>query len=103
MAPRARNLDDSRSETSSTITNQKEKAILGPTSVSGVNKGKRVASGLNGTSAISKGNVNGHGSATAASAAPPAIDREKDLGVPQVCPVPDASFAFNCLHKVSMN
>ncbi|EXJ57975.1 hypothetical protein A1O7_05398 [Cladophialophora yegresii CBS 114405] len=77
---RARNVDDSRSETSSTITNQKEKSALGPTSGSGVSKGKKSApGGHNGTSAGSKAAVtgNGNGSAAATAAAPPAVEADK--------------------------
>lgn len=78
---RPRNVDDSRSETSSTIANQKEKPPLGPTSGSGVSKGKRLTSNLNGSSGASKALVNG----VAIPAPPTATDGEKDPNLPRVC------------------
>ncbi|OCT50925.1 hypothetical protein CLCR_08830 [Cladophialophora carrionii] len=81
---RARNVDDSRSETSSTITNQKEKSALGPTSGSGVSKGKKSApGGHNGASAGSKAAVTGNGSTAAPAAAPPAVEADKDPSLPR--------------------
>ncbi|ETI27378.1 hypothetical protein G647_09568 [Cladophialophora carrionii CBS 160.54] len=81
---RARNVDDSRSETSSTITNQKEKSALGPTSGSGVSKGKKsVPGGHNGASVGSKATVTGNGSTAAPAAAPPAVEADKDPSLPR--------------------
>ncbi|OAP59752.1 hypothetical protein AYL99_04754 [Fonsecaea erecta] len=79
---RGRNVDDSRSETSSTITNQKEKAVLGPAGGSGVSKGKRFASGLNIPSAGNKTPMNGNGTAPPA-ATPAATEGDKDPNLPQ--------------------
>jgi hypothetical protein len=47
MAPaRPRGIDDSRSETSSSITNLKDRSLLGPSNTSAIAKGKRVHSSL---------------------------------------------------------
>ncbi|KIW80871.1 hypothetical protein Z517_03894 [Fonsecaea pedrosoi CBS 271.37] len=79
---RGRNVDDSRSETSSTITNLKDKSALGPTSGSGVSKGKRFASGLNVPNAGSKAAMNGNGTAAAPASAAPA-EEDKDPNLPR--------------------
>ncbi|KIX02193.1 uncharacterized protein Z518_08132 [Rhinocladiella mackenziei CBS 650.93] len=77
---RSRNIDDSRSETSSTITNQKEKSLFGPASGSGVSKGRRVvSSALNGSSAGNKTSTNG----AAAPSASAVTDGDQDLNLPQ--------------------
>lgn len=92
---RPRNIDDSRSETSSTITNQKEKSTLPPTSVSGVLKGKRSQTSHNGP---------GGGGNKSAVAGPPAPstttaeETEKDANQPQVCfALPKSIFSRNHL------
>lgn len=47
MAPaRPRGIDDSRSETSSSITNLKDRSLLGPAGTSAIAKGRRVNSSL---------------------------------------------------------
>lgn len=47
MAPaRPRGVDDSRSETSSSITNLKDRSLLGPAGHSAASKGKRVVSSV---------------------------------------------------------
>ncbi|EXJ80640.1 hypothetical protein A1O3_06924 [Capronia epimyces CBS 606.96] len=56
--PRPRNVDDSRSEASSTVTNQKEKTALGPSGGSGVAKGRRFASNLNVSTTANKAPAN---------------------------------------------
>ncbi|EXJ90218.1 hypothetical protein A1O1_03317 [Capronia coronata CBS 617.96] len=76
---RPRNIDDSRSEASSTVTNQKDKAALGPTSGSGVAKGKRLASNLNTSTTATKAATNGIGSVAAA---PTDVDH-KDPNLPR--------------------
>ncbi|EXJ53531.1 uncharacterized protein A1O5_13202 [Cladophialophora psammophila CBS 110553] len=81
---RGRNVDDSRSETSSTITNQKEKSTLGLASGSGVSKGKRFASGLNVPTAGNKTPVYGNGAAPP-SATPAVTEGDKDPSLPRVC------------------
>ncbi|KIW86867.1 uncharacterized protein Z519_12488 [Cladophialophora bantiana CBS 173.52] len=81
---RGRNVDDSRSETSSTITNQKEKSTLGPASGSGVSKAKRFASGLNVPGAGNKAPVYGNGAAPP-SATPAVTEGDKDPSLPRVC------------------
>ncbi|KAJ9609367.1 hypothetical protein H2200_005694 [Cladophialophora chaetospira] len=83
--PRARNVDDSRSETSSTVTNQREKLALGPTSGSGVSKGKRSALGHHGTNGGAKVAVNGSAPALVLPAAATAAEAEKDPSLPRVC------------------
>lgn len=65
MAPtRPRAIDDSRSETSSTITNLKDKAALGPvTGGAAVSKNKRNMTGQNSSS---KATTNGTGAGSSA-------------------------------------
>jgi hypothetical protein len=47
MAPaRPRGVDDSRSETSSSITNLKDRSLLGPAGTSAIAKGRRANSNL---------------------------------------------------------
>lgn len=87
--PRARNLDDSRSETSSTITNQKDKSALGGISSVGVFKGKRSGPGQNATQGGTKTVVNGNTTAAAAAAllaaAPLAVvNKDPDPSLPRV-------------------
>ncbi|KIW19777.1 hypothetical protein PV08_00352 [Exophiala spinifera] len=63
MPPRPRNIDDSRSEASSTVANQKEKALLGPTGSSGITKARRTAA------ANAHGGASGQSSKAAATSA----------------------------------
>ena len=85
---RPRIIDDSRSETSSTVTNLKEKTLLGPTSGLGVTKGKRTALGHNGNNGSHKiVALNGNTSTAAVPlpAAPAAVEVVKDPSLPRVC------------------
>ncbi len=80
---RQRNVDDSRSETSSTLTNQKDKSVLGPTSASGVSKGKRAAPPLlNGSGGGNKAPVIDVTAPSDSATQPTA----KDPSLPRVCP-----------------
>jgi len=77
MAPaRPRGVDDSRSETSSSITNLKDRSLLGPAGTSAIAKGKRVNSNLHsGISVSAKALPNG-----TAAAAP--VD--SDVNIPRI-------------------
>ncbi|KAK6383626.1 hypothetical protein LTS17_002918 [Exophiala oligosperma] len=89
MPPRARNVDDSRSETSSTVTNQKEKALLGPhtTSSSGVSKSRRTAANAHGAGGSSNkaaaANSGAAAAATATSSSAAPVGTEKDGNLPK--------------------
>ncbi|EHY58874.1 hypothetical protein ABEF95_005549 [Exophiala dermatitidis] len=74
---RPRNVDDSRSETSSTVTNQKDKSVLGPTSGSGVGKGKRLASNLHASTSANKA------AATSTAAGEEGPGEKKDPSLPR--------------------
>lgn len=79
---RPRILDDSRSETSSTVTNQKDKFVLGAAGGLGVSKAKRQAANANGHNGLNKAAGNGPGPAASAAAE----SSEKDPSLPRVCP-----------------
>jgi len=79
---RPRNIDDSRSDASSTVTNQKEKSLLGATSGSGTSKGKRTASNLHGPGGSSKAATNGS-AAAAGLTSTAAADTERDPSLPR--------------------
>ena len=100
MAPaRPRGIDDSRSETSSSMTNLKDRSLLGPAGTSAVAKGKRVNSSLHsGLSVNAKALPNG----TAATAP---VDSDSNVARVCVSYVMSGGISHNilfCLHGTCM-
>ncbi|KIV84302.1 hypothetical protein PV11_00090 [Exophiala sideris] len=94
---RPRNLDDSRSDASSIVTNLKDKSLLGPTSGSGVSKNKRPAPNTSAANGSTKAVLNG--------SAPAGVEAERDPNLPRTdwatMPVPFLR-TYRIAHRLSV-